>query len=156
MLDAYYRLVVRARPSLAAGYDLLDLALRLWVARVFLVSGWIKITNFETTRALFHDEYRVPLLPPDIAAVLGTAGELGFPVLLALGLATRLGALGLSFVNAMAVVSYWHVLKDAEPALMQHVLWATMLAVPLLAGPGRIALDRLLGTRDGAALASTA
>ncbi len=145
MLNAYHRAVERVRPLLDVGYDVFDVALRLYLARVFLTSGWTKIRDFGATRALFRDEYHVPLLPPDVAAVLGTAGEIGFSLLLAVGLATRLGAAGLFLVNAVAVVSYWHVLKDLEPALAQHFFWGTLLCVPLLAGPGRVALDRWLG-----------
>jgi putative oxidoreductase len=141
LLTRYYD---RIRPALTLGADLLDLAIRLYVAKVFFWSGLTKIRDFDTTLLLFRDEYHVPLLPPPVAAVLGTFGELAFPVFLALGLGTRLAALGLSFVNVMAVVSYWHVLSQAEPALAQHVYWGTLLLVTLFHGPGRYALDRAL------------
>src|SRR5262245_64080379 len=88
----------------------LALATRVYVSWVFLKSGYLKISDWGQTLALFHDEYRVPLLPPDIAAVLGTAGEIAFPLLLIPGLMGRVGALGLSFMNVMAVISYAHVL----------------------------------------------
>jgi len=104
---------------------------------------------WDTTLALFRDEYRVPLLSPAVAAVLGAFGELVFPIFLVLGLGTRAAALGLSFVNAMAVVSYWHVLSTLEPALAQHVFWGTLLLVPLTYGPRRFALDRWLAPRLG-------
>jgi putative oxidoreductase len=121
------------------------LATRLWVSWQFLVSGSLKLTTWDVTLELFRSEYHVPLLPPAVAAVLGTFGELFFPTLLALGLTTRLGALGLSLVNAMAVVSYWHVLgaEGYEAALAQHVLWGFMLAVVAIFGGGGISLDRL-------------
>jgi putative oxidoreductase len=144
MLDAYYRRVDRMHSAFAAGYDALDLVLRLYLAQVFFRSGLVKIGDFETTRALFADEYRVPLLSPDLAAVLGTAGELVLPALLALGLLTRFAAAGLFVLNAVAVVAYWHVLKDLEPALAQHAYWGALLLVPLFAGNGRIALDHPL------------
>ena len=123
--------------------DILDLLIRLYVAKVFFLSGLTKISDWDKTVFLFQEEYDVPLLPPEIAGALGTFGELFFPVLLALGLVTPLAALGLSFVNLMAVVSYWAVLKDAEPALAQHMYWGTLLLVTLLHGPGRISLDAL-------------
>jgi putative oxidoreductase len=87
----------------------------------------------------------VPLLAPGVAAVLGTAGELLFPALLVPGLFTRAAALGLSAVNAMAVVSYWHVLgaEGYEAALAQHALWALMLATLAVSGGGAWSLDRL-------------
>jgi putative oxidoreductase len=150
--NAYYLLTNRLRPLFAVGYDVFDIAVRIYLAKVFFLSGLTKIRDFGATRALFVDEYHVPLLPPDVAAVLGTAGELAFPVLLVIGLYTRAAAAGLFFVNAMAVLSYWHVLKDLEPALAQHGFWGTLLLVPLLVGPGRIAFDFPLGRRSGVAV----
>ena len=125
------------------------LAARLWVSWQFLKSGWLKLANWDVTVELFHMEYQVPLLHPTLAAVLGTAGELLFPVLLVLGLLTRLGAVGLFAVNALAVVSYWHVLgaEGYEAALAQHVLWGFMLAVLAVCGGGALALDQKLGGR---------
>jgi putative oxidoreductase len=143
------RLAESSRPLLTLGADLLDLWIRLYVARVFLLSGLTKIRDWSATLALFHDEYHVPLLPPAVAAPLGTFGELVFPVFLALGLGTRFAALGLSFVNVMAVVSYWSFLSTAEAALAQHVFWGTLLLVTLFHGPGRISLDHLLAPRFG-------
>jgi putative oxidoreductase len=115
------------------------LAARLYVANVFFSSGLTKIRDWDTTLALFMDEYKVPLLSPDVAAVMGTAGELGLPVLLALGLGSRFAALGLSVVNVMAVLS----LSDIAPAaLQQHILWGTLLVGVAVFGPGGLALDR--------------
>jgi len=138
-------------PPLATGRNvlnslgsLLDLGIRLYIAKVFFLSGLTKIRDWDTTLTLFQEEYHVPLLPPEIAAVMGTAGELALPVFLALGLATRFAALGLTFVNIMAVVSYWHFLKTAEPALAQHVYWGVLILVILLHGPGKISLDAVL------------
>jgi putative oxidoreductase len=120
-----------------------QLAARLYVANVFFSSGLTKIRDWDTTLALFMDEYKVPLLSPDVAAVMGTAGELGLPVLLALGLGSRFAALGLSVVNVMAVLS----LADIAPAAMQqHILWGTLLAGVAVFGPGGLALDRWVRT----------
>jgi putative oxidoreductase len=114
------------------------LAARLYVARVFFLSGLTKIRDWDTTLLLFSDDYRVPLLSPAVAAVMGTAGELGLPVLLALGLFGRFGALGLSVVNVMAVLS----LPDMpEPAFMLHVFWGSLLLLVAAFGPGRFSLD---------------
>ena len=112
---------------------------RLDVALVFFRSGMTKLRDFETTIALFTDEYQVPLLDPAVAAVAGTAGELLLPVLLALGLAGRFAAAGLFVVNAVAVISLAEI---AEPALQAHVFWGSLLAALLLWGPGRWSLDR--------------
>ncbi|HEY0817858.1 MAG TPA: DoxX family membrane protein, partial [Rhizobacter sp.] len=82
-----------------------QLGARFYVAQVFFMSGLTKIHDWETTLALFADEYQVPLLSPPVAAAMGTAGELVLPVLLLLGLGGRFAALGLFVVNAVAVVS---------------------------------------------------
>lgn len=117
---------------------------RLYVSWVFLNSGWLKLTSWSTTLDLFTSEYHVPVLPPALAAVVGTFGELFFPVLLVFGLFGRVGAAGLFAVNAMAVISYAHVLlsEGFEAALAQHVLWGFMLLVLTAFGPGAISLDR--------------
>jgi putative oxidoreductase len=128
------------------------LVTRFYVSWQFTKSGWLKLTSWETTLGLFRDEFHVPLLPPGIAAVVGTFGELFFPVLLYLGLFGRLGALGLFAVNAMAVISYRQVLlaEGSEAALGDHILWGFMLLVLIVFGPGRIALDRWLEQRAAA------
>lgn len=117
---------------------------RWYVSWQFLKSGWLKVSAWQSTLALFRDEYHVPVLPPELAAVAGSFGELFFPVLLVLGLGGRLGAVGLSAVNVMAVVSYAYVLlaEGSEAALGQHVLWGFMLATIAIFGNGRLALDQ--------------
>jgi putative oxidoreductase len=129
--------------------SLFALATRLYVGWVFLKSGYLKISAWETTVSLFKDEYHVPLLPPYFAAVAGTAGELAFSLLLILGLGGRLPALGLFAVNALAVISYGHVLfmEGFEAALGQHYFWGFMLAMLAVYGPGAITLDRLTWER---------
>ena len=119
---------------------------RVWVSWQFLKSGWLKVTAWDQTVSLFESEYRVPLLSPTLAAAAGTFGELFFPVLLIAGLIARVGALGLFAVNALAVVSYAHVLlgEGFEAALAQHVLWGVVLLGLAVFGPGRISLDTLL------------
>jgi putative oxidoreductase len=125
------------------------LALRVYVAWQFLKSGWLKVSDWENTRFLFQEEYRVPLLPSDLAALVGTAGELVFPVLLILGLLTRPAAAGLSLVNVLAVVSYAHVLltEGFEAAVGQHYLWGLMLLTLMVFGAGRWSADAQLLSR---------
>ena len=130
-----------------AAAPVLDLAIRLYVAEVFFRSGLLKLQNWSGTLYLFREEYRVPLLPPDTAAWLGTFGELFFPVLLALGFAGRFAAAALSFFNVVAVISFWHVLKDNEPALNSHVFWGILLLVTLCHGPGKLSVDRWIEKR---------
>lgn len=144
-------LIEKALPPLTAGKNILDslgnvldLGIRLYLAKVFFLSGLTKIRDWDTTLTLFQEEYHVPVVPPELAAFMGTAGELVLPVFLTLGLATRLAAFGLTFVNIMAVVSYWYVLKGAEPALAQHVYWGVLILVVLLHGPGKLSLDAIL------------
>jgi putative oxidoreductase len=124
-----------------------DLVIRLWVANVFWKSGLTKIQSVETTLQLFRYEYSVPLLPPELAAYLSMFTELTFSVLLAVGLAGRLSAAALFFVNIVAVISY-PALEEA--GLIQHQLWGLLLLVPLLHGPGKLSIDHLIGKRYGA------
>lgn len=123
---------------------LVDLAVRFEVANAFMRAGLVKVGNWSGTLYLFRNEYRVPLLPPEMAAWAGTFGELLFPPLLALGLMTRFSALSLSVVNVVAVVAYWHVLGENEAALASHFYWGVLLLVTLSHGPGKLSLDYLL------------
>jgi len=117
------------------------LAIRLWVAWVFFKSGLTKINSWDSTLYLFEYEYAVPLLSPEMAAYLGTAAELSLPVLLALGLAGRFGAIALFIFNITAVLSY----PDLNAAgIRDHQVWGIMLLVPLLHGPGKLSIDYLL------------
>lgn len=118
-----------------------QLAARWFVAGVFFRSGLTKIADWETTVLLFSDEYRVPLLSPEIAAVLGTGAELILPALLLFGFAGRFAAAGLFVVNIVAVIS---VEEMPIPALQQHIFWGSVLIGLLLWGPGRWSLDRFV------------
>ena len=120
------------------------LAVRLYVARVFFASGLIKIMSWDSTLALFANEYHVPVLSPTLAAYLGTAAELGLPVLLALGIGTRFAALALFVFNIVAVISYPD-LSDA--GVKDHMLWGALILVTFFYGPGKIAIDTLLARR---------
>lgn len=132
---------LRAMAGLEALQPLALLAARLYVAKAFFLSGLTKIQDWDTTLALFADEYHVPLLPPEVAAVAGTTGELVLPVLLASGLAGRFGAMGLFVMNIVAVLS----LQDIpEPALQQHIFWGSLLTGVILWGPGRWSVDRFV------------
>ncbi|QLI82511.1 DoxX family protein [Chitinibacter fontanus] len=133
-----------ATKPLDALAPLADLLLRLYIGQVFFLSGLTKISDWSSTIALFTDEYHVPLLSPQLAALAGTVGELALPVLLVLGLFTRLSALGLFALNLLAVLSYYHVLKDIPAALQDHLEWGLMLLVLLAVPVQRWALDRLL------------
>ena len=118
---------------------LLDFALRLYLADVFLKSGLTKIQNWDSTLYLFSDVYQVPLIPSDLAAYMATVGELGLSVLLVLGLFGRFATAGLFILNAVAAYSYYSGLSEA--GLFQHFAWGTMLAVLLILSRGRWSID---------------
>ena len=129
---------------------LLQLAARMYLANVFLSSGWVKISTWTGTLALFRDEYKVPLLPPEFAAYAATFGELFFPWLLVVGLAGRFGAAALFVVNAMAVISYPQLFEfDCPAGVHMHFFWGALLAALVVFGPGRWSLDALVLRRLG-------
>ncbi len=134
--------------SAAALLDMLQplaaLAARIYLGQVFFLSGLTKLRDWETTVLLFTEEYKVPLLSPTMAAVMGTGGELVLPVLLVLGLGGRFAALGLSVVNVVAVISLSEI---APAALQQHYLWGALLAGIAIYGPGKLSVDGLLAKR---------
>lgn len=117
----------------------IDLILRLWLARVFWNAGTVKLMSWNTTLMLFANEYNVPLLDPTLAAWLATGVEVGGAVLLAIGFGTRIGALALSVLNAVAVYSYYSELSEA--GIKDHIYWGMMLGVILLHGPGTWSVD---------------
>lgn len=133
--------ILRAPDTLVPTW-LIALLCRLGVAGVFFLSARTKvdgvITLREETFTLFKYEYNVPLLPPDIAAYLATYAEHALSIALALGLLTRLSALGLIF---MTLVIQLFVYPDAWPT---HLVWAGPLVYLLGRGGGAFSIDRLL------------
>ena len=138
---SFYRglteLAARALPL-----DLLQLVQRLGIAAVFFQSGRTKVEGIftipDTTVELFRSEYALPLLPPELAAYMAAGAEHLFPVLLVLGLFTRLSAAALL---GMTLVIQTFVYPDAWPT---HLSWAGLM-LPLIAlGGGRYALDGAL------------
>lgn len=122
--------------------DVIALVSRLGVAGVFFMSGRTKVDGIlhitDGTYALFQDEYRLPLIPPDIAAHLATYSEHLFSILLVFGLFTRVSAL--AFLGMTTVIEVF-VYPDAWPT---HLSWAGLLIYLIARGGGRFALDRLL------------
>lgn len=127
----------------AVPYDLLALGARVFPAAVFWQSGLTKLNEHghvsDNAVFLFQEEYRLPLIDPWLAAHAAAAAELSLPVLLVLGLATRLSALALL---GMTLVIEIFVYPDAWPT---HGTWATLFLLLVARGPGRISLDHLLG-----------
>jgi len=123
---------------------LLLLFTRLWVASIFLKSGYLKITTWDSTLYLFEEEYQVPFVPWEMAAYLGTAAELILPVFIILGLLTRPMAVALFMVNVTAVVSY-PVLWDG--GFFDHQLWGAMILMNIVWGAGTLSVDHILKKR---------
>lgn len=131
---------------------------RFSIAAVFWLSGQTKIeglaVNFVTGEFnlgwphlsdnaiyLFSTDYKLPLLPPDIAALMAATGEHVFSLLLLLGLATRFSALGLLGMTAVIEI---FVYPDAYPT---HGTWAAVLLYLMAKGPGVLSLDHLIARR---------
>ncbi|MCW5672714.1 MAG: DoxX family protein [Hydrogenophaga sp.] len=123
-------------------HDLIALAARLGIAGIFWLSGRTKVEGWftltDTTFLLFREDYALPLIPPEWAAYLATSAEHLFPILLVLGLATRLSAAALL---GMTAVIQFLVYPAAWPT---HLTWAVPLLYLLGRGAGRCSLDALL------------
>jgi putative oxidoreductase len=127
------------------GDSLLVLIARLSIAAIFLMSGRTKVSGFLTitpsTYELFRTEYALPLVTPELAAHLATYSEHLFPVLLVLGLFSRLSALALL---GMTFVIEVFVYPDAWAT---HLSWAGLLLLIVARGGGAMSLDRSLGIK---------
>ncbi len=119
----------------------LELLGRLMVGEIFFRSGLVKLASFETTIDLFRDEYKTPFFSPEIAALLATATELTMPVLLMLGLFTRLAAIPLLAMTAMIQFTYFYH--------SEHYFWAFVLLLFIVRGPGAWSVDHWLRRRFG-------
>jgi len=128
---------IRARLD-AVPYSLLAIPLRLAVATVFWNSAMTKLANWQTALTLFADEYKVPLLAPEIAAYIAVSVELATPVLLVLGLLTRPAALVLLGMTSVIEIFVYPL------AWPTHIQWAAMLLVLLCRGAGTFSLDHWL------------
>lgn len=124
----------------------LDLAIRLLLANVFIKSGLTKIKSWDSTLYLFSDVYEVPFLNSDFAAYLATGAELALPVLLVLGLFGRFAAAGLFILNSVAVISYYSELSEA--GLNQHLYWGILLAVLLIISRSPWSVDTWLAKKS--------
>jgi putative oxidoreductase len=117
------------------------LLFRLAIASVFLPTGFLKLVSWESTIALFQDEYKVPVLPPALAATVATTFEVGCSSLLIAGLATRLSTLPLLgqilTIQLFVYPQAWH----------EHLLWGAILLFLLTRGAGAVSLDHLISRR---------
>ena len=113
----------------------LQLLFRLWMAKIFWDSGMVKLSSWNTTVALFKDLYQVPVLPPAVAASMATAVELGCPILLLFGLATRLAALpmlGMALTIQFLVPDFYRI---------EHYYWMMLLIMLFVRGGGVFSVD---------------
>ncbi len=117
-------------------FSLLVLFIRVWMARIFWYSGLTKISSWQTTIYLFKYEYKVPIIPIEIAASLATATELTMPFFLVLGFMTRLAAVPL--ICMIVVIQFTYL------DLIEHLYWTVLLATIVFYGPGRYSVDGLI------------
>jgi putative oxidoreductase len=121
--------------------SLLQLAMRLGIAAMFFRSGLLKINSWQFAILLFRDEYQIPLIGPILAAQLTTALELGVPIFLTLGIATRLATLPLlGMIAVIQILVYPNAWSD-------HLIWGSILLFLLTRGPGTISIDHLIASR---------
>lgn len=122
-----------------------DLIIRFWIFKVFFLSALTKIKDFNSTTMLFQYEYQVPGLHPTVAAYLGTGIELVMPILILIGLGSRIPAFILFVFNIIAVISYPFLFTEAgSVGLMQHVLWGLLIMMIMTHGHGCISLDAII------------
>ena len=133
------------RLDAAIGDGLLSLVARIAIAAIFLQSGRTKVEGFLTVTPsaveLFRDEYRLPLLSPELAAHLAAYAEHLFPALLVVGLLSRLSALALLGMTAEIEIFVYPL------AWPTHLAWAGLLLVVIGRGAGPLSLDRAIGLR---------
>lgn len=128
------------------GAPLFDLAIRLYMANIFFNSGWMKFQNYlnddwGSTVYLFEDIHPVPGLSPDIAAIMGTGGEIILSVLLAFGLFGRFAAAGL----LMMTITIQYLIPESYGLQNEmHYLWMFLFLSILIRGAGKISLDTIL------------
>ena len=133
------RLLLKLQASLeAVPYSVLAMPLRLGVAWIFWSSAQVKLINWQRTIDFFAEEYRVPILPPELAASLSLAIEIACPILLVLGLLSRFAVVVLMGMTAVIQI---FVYPEAWPT---HLQWVAMMLVLLCRGAGKFSLDHLL------------
>jgi putative oxidoreductase len=144
----------------AIPHTALALLARFSIAMVFWKSGQTKVQGFQfdpitgvyefgwprfadSTVFLFQEEYKLPLLPPELAALLATIAEHALPVLILIGLATRLSAFSLLIMTAVIQI---FVYPAAYPT---HGTWAAILLFLMWRGAGALSIDHLIARNRG-------
>jgi putative oxidoreductase len=130
--------------------DVGDLLIRFWIAQIFFLSGLSKITDWDTTLVLFKYVYTVPLLNPALAAYIGTAAELIFPILIVIGFGGRFFLFCFFMYNLICALSFSFLWTPAGTAgLDDHINWGLLLMFLMFHGMGRISLDYFIHKRYG-------
>ena len=117
--------------------SLVQVAIRISIGSIFLNAGLLKVRSWEFAVKLFQDEYKLPLIDPEIGARLAAFNELVWPIFLFVGLATRIATLPLLAMDLVIVYVY-------PDAWNEQLLWAGALGLLLIRGPGAISLDFLI------------
>ncbi len=120
------------------------LLFRLAMAQVFWAAGMSKIASWSSTLDLFAYEYSVPVIPSALAAYMATGAELLFPVLLVIGLGTRVAAGGLFILNWVAAISYADI---SFAGINDHYYWGAVLLALFVYGPGRLSADHFIAKK---------
>ena len=116
--------------------DIILLFIRLWLANVFLRSGLLKIASWDSTIYLFANEYNVPLLPPELAAILGTITEICAGTAILLGIGTRFASFALLCLTATIEIFVY-------PGTQEHYYWMILLSILIAFGAGRFSIFAL-------------
>lgn len=133
------RLFVRAREVLErVPFSLIQLAMRVSIGFVFFNAGLLKYRSFEFAVKLFAEQYRLPIISPELAATLAMIVELSMPILLFAGLATRFATLPLIGMSLIIVLLVY------PGSWNESLLWGSILVTLLTRGPGVFSLDYLI------------
>lgn len=117
-------------------FSILVLLMRIWIGKVFWYSGLAKFSDIKGALFLFKNEYKVPLLNPEVATYLAMVTELTMPCLIITGLGSRLASLPLLVMTAVIQFTYFNS--------VEHLYWSFLLGIVVLYGPGKISLDHLI------------
>jgi putative oxidoreductase len=123
--------------------SIFELMMRIAVGTAFFRAGLVKIASWQSTLGLFRDEYKVPVLPPELAAYMATACELTAPVLLLFGFGTRFAAAAMLMQTAVIQI---FVYPENWP---DHILWTSILGYLLVRGAGKLSCDSLIAGKFG-------
>lgn len=123
----------------------IDLVIRIYIARFFFEAALGKIDNWQQTLLAFQHLYTVPFLSPALAAFIGTGAEIILSILLVLGLGGRISILIFFLYNAIVAASFPHLwTPEGAGGLAMHVSWGLLLALLMVHGPGKLSLDHLI------------